>query len=182
MEEKINQRIRLTKQLLKNSLVELLETESIQKISIKSLCEHAGVNRATFYKYYGSQFDLLREIEMGAVQNVISILEAHPEEKTNALLEICRYLDRNEQFMRPLITNGSEFVTMIFSHSTIQQEIKRSLSPHFRPDEMEYVFDFLASGCARLAQSWINKKDREPAEDIATLLAKLIMHSYKIHY
>lgn len=175
MEEKMNQRIRLTKQLLKNSLMELLETESIQKIAIKSLCERAGINRSTFYKYYGSQFDLLREIEEDAVQNVISILESHPDGKADALLEICRYLDQNVLFVRPLITNDSEFVKMIFSHPTIQREIEQSLAPYYDAAQQEYIFDFIAFGSARIIQIWINKRERESAGEIAQLLAKLMI-------
>lgn len=174
MEEKMNQRIRLTKQLLKNSLMELLETESIQKIAIKTLCQRAGINRSTFYKYYGSQYDLLREIEMDAVRDVVSILESHPDKKADALQEICRYLDQNELFVRPLITNDSEFVRMIFSHPTIRQEIERSLAPYFAPAQQEYIFDFIAFGSARIIQLWINKRERESAGEIAGLLTDLM--------
>ena len=58
-----NQRIRLTKSLLKNALLELLAQKPIEKIAICEICAHAQVNRTTFYKYYGSQYDLLAEIE-----------------------------------------------------------------------------------------------------------------------
>ena len=52
MPEKPNQRILLTKTMLKNSLLELLQTETIQKVSIKQICQNAQINRSTFYKYY----------------------------------------------------------------------------------------------------------------------------------
>ncbi len=71
-----NQRVRLTKKLLQNNLMEMLETESIHRISIKSLCAQAGVNRSTFYKYYGSQYGLLREIEEETAGKVFAILES----------------------------------------------------------------------------------------------------------
>ena len=58
-----NQRIRLSKTMLKNALIELLKTKNIEKISIYELCGQAQINRTTFYKYYGSQYDLLADIE-----------------------------------------------------------------------------------------------------------------------
>ncbi len=58
-----NQRIRLSKQLLRNALISLLEEKSINKISVREICETAEINRTTFYKYYGSQYDLLEDIE-----------------------------------------------------------------------------------------------------------------------
>ena len=47
---KDNQRVRLTKRLLQDSLIELMKTKTIYKISIKEICELAEVNRSTFYK------------------------------------------------------------------------------------------------------------------------------------
>ncbi len=177
MDEKINRRVRMTKQLLQSSLMEMLETEPIQKIEIKKLCQRADVNRSTFYKYYGSQSDLLYEIEVDTVKQVISILEAHPQKKADALMEICRYLDRNERLVKPLITNDSEFVKMIFSHPTIQKEIERSLTPYYSTAQQSYVFEFIAYGSSRIIHLWINKADRESPEEIAGLLAKLMASS-----
>ena len=63
----MNQRIMLTKKLLKTGLTDMLQTRNIYQISIRELCESAGINRSTFYKYYGSQFDLLTEMEQDAM-------------------------------------------------------------------------------------------------------------------
>ena len=63
MNHKDNRRVKLTKQLLKDSLCGLLEQKSIHEISVRTLCENADINRSTFYKYYGSLYDLLKEME-----------------------------------------------------------------------------------------------------------------------
>ena len=176
MDKKINQRILLTKQLLKNSLMELLETETIHKVSIKTLCEHAGINRSTFYKYYGSQYDLLKEIEQDAVLDIISILEAKSDKKADALCEICCYLDKNALYVRPLINNSNEteFIQMILSHPTIQREVQKNIETLYDDTQLGYIFDFITFGCARIVQVWINKKERESGEDIARLLSNLM--------
>jgi len=41
----------------------LMETEDISRITISQLCGTAQINRTTFYKYYGSIYDLLAEFE-----------------------------------------------------------------------------------------------------------------------
>ena len=58
-----NQRVRLSKMLLKNALIKLLKEKPLEKITIYELCAEAQLNRVTFYKYYGSQYDLLTDIE-----------------------------------------------------------------------------------------------------------------------
>ncbi len=56
MAKKEDRRIRMTKRMLKDALIELLKKKDIYHVSIRELCEAADVNRTTFYKYYGSQF------------------------------------------------------------------------------------------------------------------------------
>ena len=58
-----NQRIRLSKKMLKDSLIRLLREKNIQQITIQEICQEAQINRTTFYKYYGSQYELLDDIE-----------------------------------------------------------------------------------------------------------------------
>ena len=58
-----NQRVRLSKQMLRSSLIEILGEKSIHKVSIREICDRAQINRTTFYKYYGSQYDLLLDME-----------------------------------------------------------------------------------------------------------------------
>ena len=56
-----NQRIRLSKAMLKAGLLTLLKEKPLNQISIYELCAASQINRTTFYKYYGSQTDLLKE-------------------------------------------------------------------------------------------------------------------------
>ena len=70
MKKREDQRITLTKKLLRDSLVELLNEKSIYKITIRELCEVAGINRSTFYRYYENQFSLLGEME-GEIVDII---------------------------------------------------------------------------------------------------------------
>lgn len=178
MPEKTNQRILLTKKLLKNSLLELLQTESIQKVSIKQICQGAQINRSTFYKYYGSQFDLLREIEQDTVEQIVSILQLHLDQQTNAqgaMLAVCRYLVQHFDFLRPLVSNDSDFVQVLWAHPTIRALIRASITPAWDPALEEYILDYVAAGSARVVQLWMNRESRESPEQIASLLVQLIL-------
>ncbi|MBR4858223.1 MAG: TetR/AcrR family transcriptional regulator, partial [Clostridia bacterium] len=64
MNTKDNQRTRLSKMLFKNALMDLMkEKDSVSKISVRELCETAGLNRSTFYAHYNEPKDLLNELE-----------------------------------------------------------------------------------------------------------------------
>lgn len=68
---KEDKRKRLSVELLKRALIELLLKKDISKISIKELCETAGINRSTFYTYYDTQYFLLEEIEDEVLNELI---------------------------------------------------------------------------------------------------------------
>ena len=55
-------RVKMTKLLLKQSLLELMKQKSIHDISIKEVCLGADINRSTFYRHYNTQYELYDEI------------------------------------------------------------------------------------------------------------------------
>ena len=58
-----NRRVRMTKQMMKDVLLELLEQQELISITVTAICERADVHRSTFYKYYTDPADLMRDIE-----------------------------------------------------------------------------------------------------------------------
>ena len=59
---KDDQRIALTKRLLREGLLRLLSKTDLNKISVTQLCIESGVNRATFYRHYEEPRDILNDI------------------------------------------------------------------------------------------------------------------------
>ena len=60
---KTDARIRYTQSVLKQALLSFLKEKPINKITVKEVCERAGLNRATFYARYSDCFALLEGIE-----------------------------------------------------------------------------------------------------------------------
>jgi AcrR family transcriptional regulator len=59
MEDK---RITRTKKILKETLIQLLAASPFESISIKELCNAAGISRVTFYTHYSDKFHLVDDI------------------------------------------------------------------------------------------------------------------------
>ena len=58
-----NRRTYMTKRIIKESLIDLLEKKSIDQITVSELCEEADINRSTFYAHYGNVIDVIEEIK-----------------------------------------------------------------------------------------------------------------------
>ena len=52
-------RIERTKRDLRRGLHELLQKENFDRVSVKGICDHTGVNKMTFYHHYQDKYDLL---------------------------------------------------------------------------------------------------------------------------
>ena len=177
----MNQRIALTKKLLKHSLIELLQTQSIYQISIRELCQNAEINRSTFYKYYGSQFDLLAEMEADLLENIEHTLSVHEGDTENVIEQIIVYLERDIDFVRLLFNSNvdPDFPKKLFSLKSLYASSNAAAS--FRSEkEYEYYSCFILHGTYEIVHKWINKENREPPAWVASLIFKLILHTENV--
>lgn len=171
----MNQRIMLTKKLLKDSLTEMLHNQSIYHISIRELCEKAGINRSTFYKYYGNQFDLLEEMETDLLEATEHFLSQQTDIKNTKVIEqTLKYLEENIEFVRLLISSNVDpsFANKLFALTPIQTMLKDLFENKSDPNEYAYITNFLIHGAYQVVCMWINKEHRESPEWLADFLVK----------
>ncbi len=180
MDKKENQRVMLTKRLVKESLMRLLAHKSIYKLSIRELCEDAGINRSTFYKYYGSQYDVLAEMEDELLSSIETTLQNRNEHGSpghrQQIEAICAYIENNMDYVQMLLGNNVDpaFPEKLFSLPQIQQIILGQIPARYDDESCDYIFTFIRNGCYHLLQDWIGRKDRKPFGEIANLLEELI--------
>lgn len=177
MNIKNNQRTRLTKQLFRNALTELLESKkTIEKISIKEICESAELNRSTFYAYYNEPKDLLQEIEAEITVSTIEYMkkevvdsESDPKETVLAFLRYIR--DNDRQFRIFLVDNlDPDFRSAYFAQSLA---FIKTLGVSFSEAEAPYIYAFILNGSAAIILEWIRSGYSIPEEALADLLFSL---------
>lgn len=61
-QKKEDKRTQYSKTVIRKALFELMKTKSINKITVKEICELAQINRSTFYAYYTDIYDLNQKI------------------------------------------------------------------------------------------------------------------------
>ena len=103
-----NRRVRMTKKLIKDAYLELLESNPSEKISVTDVCKVADVNRSTFYMYYEDTIALRHDIE-NDVMDQIPVLSDMPSEITtdkqfvDILERFFSYIEENSRMFRILI-------------------------------------------------------------------------------
>lgn len=171
-------RVRMTKLLLKESLIELMKKKSIHVVSIKEICEGADVNRSTFYRHYDTQYDLYDDIINDISDDILVIYRNCAEEGMNVsrlLTKIFTYIeDQREKFLVLLSDNGN-----ISLGETYNRITERFISREYTGELGAYVAQFIAAGMTSILWSWLNAEERKPPEQIAGLINYLIKHGFK---
>ena len=176
MERKEDRRVAMTKKMLKDALTEMLSEKDVYHISIRELCQRADVNRTTFYKYYGSQFDLLADMEndlLAFLSNTIRENAANPRKMVETA---CEYLEGHLEFGRLIINNNVDplFPQKLFSLAAIREVSLQKFGGLQDESSMEYLYNYVTYGAYRIICVWLNKEQREPPEKIADLLIRFI--------
>ena len=103
VEEKLDPRVKRTRQVLDQAFIELLAEKGFDAINVQDVTARAGVNRATFYAHFTDKFDLLD----------YSIREAFRQEIRHRLLDSCHFSTQN---LHHLIVAVCEFTRNMSSH------------------------------------------------------------------
>ena len=71
------------------ALLALLEKKGFEQITIKEICDTAGVNRSTFYLHYENTADLLKEATRYIIDKHLSFYEVD-RERISLQFEACK--------------------------------------------------------------------------------------------
>ena len=153
-----NRRVKMTKKLMKDAVLELLETKAPDKITVTDICGRADVNRSTFYAYYEDIGQLLLEIEDDALSQLPSFSDSD-------FLQGDVFLSSLESFFDYVRENERLFKILIIQHdsSSFNQRLveavmeKYSGLPRSGNSETDrYMYIFCVSGVIGVMREWIS--------------------------
>lgn len=161
--------------MMKDALIQLLKTRTIDKITVYELCDTAQINRTTFYKYYGSPHELLKDIE----HDFFCDLEIHLLEYNSnhdiALSRALSYIVDNQEKCRVLINSSHdhEFPERLFSLPAIRGIMDTALNKHFPESTAKYARTIFCYGGLSAIREWLNDGCKESIAEMTELLLNL---------
>ncbi|MGN0294442.1 MAG: TetR/AcrR family transcriptional regulator [Lachnospiraceae bacterium] len=177
MGTKPNQRVALTRQLIHSAFLKLLKKKSIHRISIRELCENAGINRTTFYNHYGSQYEVLAEIGSDYLNEIAKNLEnadvQDRESVHSRVTFVLQFMEDNLELSSMLINNNIDetFAERLFSLPKIEEMLDTALDGIHNEKKKAATISFVIHGSYKVLQDWINDSGRiPPAEETEVIL------------
>lgn len=175
MARKENQRVKLTKKLLKDSLIGLMHNKPIGKITIKEVCENAEINRSTFYLYYTDQYALLAEIENELIAHAQEHLKKIDSDAGSLqyLTALLSYIQEHADIFRTLLCRQESLSFQAAFVEASFLNLKLNLSLNCSESVAGYVYNYLIMGCLSMIKQWIEAGFNLSSKDMADLIFRL---------
>lgn len=173
--------------LMNEALLILLEKKEYEFITIKEICEKAGVNRSTFYLHYETMDDLLIEtVEMinksfhDSFNN--EVLDVHNLDKEKLFLiddehiiPYLKFVKDNKRIYKVIHSKPYIFKNEDAFKKMYDELFKIILDKYYVPDdEKEYTFAFFSFGLVSIIQKWVKEDCSDDVEKIAQIMKKVI--------
>lgn len=168
-----NRRVKMTKRMMKNALIDLLDEKSPEKITVTEICKNADVNRSTFYAYYEDIRALMLEIEDEILERVTIYSDHFKEYSDEKMLEVFEeffdYVKDNSKVFRVFVVkyNNSSFNRRMLD--TIMEKYEMSLE-YNEELPVKYTYVYSVSGVIGIMGEWIDSNFAIASGELAKIV------------
>lgn len=176
--------------LMVDALILILEKKDFEYITVKEICEKAGVNRSTFYLHYDTTNDLLRDcLDMlnNSLEQKFNNKEIKEEDFNTNKLEDLIFI--NEDYLRPYleyVKENKKIYKAIYNNPNLfdaKSGFDRLYKMIFKPiiskfniheNEHEYIMNYYVMGVSSIIINWVNKDCKDEIKDIINIIIKCV--------
>lgn len=182
-----NRRTLYTNMVIKKSLIKLLQSKEIHKITVTDICKEADINRGTFYTYYNDPFDLLQKMEDEFFNKLIEHLNNNDQGQDNitALTEVFKMAEENKEFCKILINNlGDDRILKHIFYIANQEHInilRANISDNNKVF-IDYLTRFAVNGAVGIIEEWIKNDFKEDPKELAELINNIALKLKELSY
>lgn len=156
-------RITYTKNMIRNSFIKLLNEKPLAQIRLKEVCELAGINRSTFYRYYQDIYDWYNKMETECLEWAQKFMQNMDKDNfQNVLIHMLTATSNNFELFNALFTkqNNKKFSENVFK---IFLE-KASISLN------QWDSYFIIYGWDGIIKCWIDNGLKQSPQEIASYM------------
>ncbi len=173
-----NLRVRRTQKLLRDALIELIEEQSFDMLTVGEITKRAMVSRAAFYRNYQDKYDLVEQIFAEAMQALFNaVSEIETAHSPQIWVKFFEHIAEYERLYRALLgQKGSPWFVLKMRAALVNlvKEFGR-LSPQWNPDTTppiyptsdEFIPDLVATMFVEAITWWLEQGRPYPPEEIA---------------
>lgn len=174
-----------------DALIALLEVKDLEYITVKEICEKAGVNRSTFYLHYETVDDLLNEAIESVNRRFLDYFPRSTDHfadeidtrKLDDLVLVTRdylkpylqYIQENRKVYRAFLRNPDAMQASVrynFLKQYILEPILKKFGvpkPHWK-----YYIAYYIEGIFAIVKEWLRNDCRESVEAVSLIIEECV--------
>jgi AcrR family transcriptional regulator len=187
MERKENRKMRYSKMVIRQSLMEIMKEKSILGVTVKDICNLADISRSTFYDHYKDQYDLLKQIEDETLAYFENMLNSYKDKQSKKdtyqmVEEMLTYIADNGNTIHVLLGEKGDidFQKKLLYYFIMHNQITKYFSEKLSEEARPYYSVFLVHGAIGLIQHWLKDGMALPIPQLAKMLMKWTEHQIKL--
>lgn len=179
-------RILKTQERLQNALLELLEAKELKEITVKEICDKAGISRNAFYQHYGYKEDLYDQMVARATEGIrdslMPIIQDASVVTEDTIISYAKHIIEGISEVRELIyvmLKGDDGIFLRqLTDLIFGQNLTNALSFFDMKDsaELRLYYEFQSAGMAAFIIKWILDEGLSE-EKAAELFARILLQS-----
>lgn len=183
-----------TAEKMDEALLMLLEKKDFAYITVKEICETAGVNRSTFYLHYETIGDLLSESIEYINKHFLEYMQSDNNTKTFLTeLQSCpveelylvtpkylspylNYIKDHQRLFRTALKNAVVLQQDV-SYADLVQHVLLPILERYRVPEKErtYILTFYIHGIMGIIREWLKNDCSDSVEQIITVIQRCVI-------
>jgi AcrR family transcriptional regulator len=171
-----NVRVRRTRKLLRDALIELIEERGFDRLTVGEITERAMVSRAAFYRNYRDKFHLVEQVFDDAMDALLGAIagDGEPRPAAERWVTFFEHIDRYHRFYAALLGKKGSSWFAAKMRSSLTDMVKEHLPPPASPASPDGLAATVLG--AMFTQSitwWLEHGRPSPPREIAAQSAHL---------
>ena len=164
-----------TKGLISLALYSLMLRHPYDEISVKDICEKAGISRMSFYRYYSKKDDIFVDFCDERFEEFYESINVKQITTLNQFsLEVFRYIKKYGRQISILSMANKEFMLLDQLNSYAKYIISNMKADFFKEQKNNPIFAyFMAGGLFNVTMHWVKNGLRNSPEEMNEMLYRL---------
>ena len=172
---------------IKLSFIRLYEQSGIDRVSIRAVCEEAGISRTMFYRYFDDKYQVLESIEDELIEGVrqinrrlvdVPLNEYRRGEPFPVFVDTARYIRSQEIFFRPLLNVHGDPQFIFRWKKQIRADVRQKfVHDSITTFNLDVVTELFAAAIVGLYTYWFFENPGLSCEELSEIAGNLLCGS-----
>lgn len=179
MNKKSNRQFQNSDIRMKNAMLELMNTMPFHKITVRLICDKAGVNRSTFYAHYTDIYDMIEQLDTSLREKLMNrypVSEHVTPLSPESFITFLKFIREHRDFYRVVLKARREFPLKQGMEPLWEQIIRPLCLKAGISSESEMMFYFVGfqAGFTMILKRWVDQGCIETEEKITQIIQNII--------